>query len=194
MDNVNVGFILNDTEYDSTDEELGDIEGNNVSVLIGVLDIWDDKVTVFDCSEDEERLINDDGDKVIFAVVVFELVNDWLVLDECVLVLEFEEDLLGLDECVLVLEFEEDALIDGDNTDVFVFIILEVWDTDILDVFEFIALSDDDDVLDGIDVDDIDALDDIDSLFVFVIDTCGVSELLNVLEALEDTDGDPESL
>ena len=178
VDNVNVGFGLDDTESDSIDEELVDIEGNNVSVLIGVSDIWDDKVTVFDCSEDEERLINDDGDKVVFAVVV----------------LEFEEDLLGLDECVLVLEFEEDALIDEDNIDVFVFIILEVWDTDILDVFEFIALSDDNDVLDGIDVGDIDALDDIDSLFIFVTDTCGVSELLNVLEALEDIDGDPESL
>jgi len=194
VDNVNVGFGLDDTESDSIDEELVDIEGNNVSVLIGVSDIWDDKVTVFDCSEDEERLINDDGDKVVFAVVVLEFEEDLLGLDECVLVLEFEEDLLGLDECVLVLEFEEDALIDEDNIDVFVFIILEVWDTDILDVFEFIALSDDNDVLDGIDVGDIDALDDIDSLFIFVTDTCGVSELLNVLEALEDIDGDPESL
>ncbi len=170
--NIGVSDIWGDID-DCKDSDIIGVTVGIEDIVIVFIDVF-----VFDCSDDEEWLINDDGDNVVFAVVVFELVNDWLELDER----------------VVVLEFEEDALIDEDKVDVFVFVVLAVWDTDILDVFEFIELSEDDNELDGSNEYDIDALDDIDSVFILVIDTCGVTELLDVIEALEDIDGDPESL
>ena len=89
-----------EVEYESIGDRLGTLESEAAAEDVG--------------------LIGPEGDKLVVTVTVFELVKDWLGLDECDGVLELLEEALIEADTVGVLELVEDAVVDLESIPVFV--------------------------------------------------------------------------
>ena len=94
------------------DSNVAEVEYESIGDRLGALES--------EAAAEDVPLIGPEGDKLLVSVPVFELVKDWLGLDECDGVLELLEEALIEADTVGVLELVEEAVIDLESIPVFV--------------------------------------------------------------------------